>query len=404
MRILMVTEDIPAPQVGGLGKHVVTLANALINAGHHVDLMGRNDRDYATCAAEIGFNGRFIPGFNLSRAGWKEVLLGVFISPKRPTLARRIARAIIRYAASYDVIHYHGHLPLVGRYIPATINFVQTRHDQGSECLTHVRFINGEVCSTTRPQDCAGCIHVSPGPLRRLISAAAVERYRSETAAAFARHKTIFVSDFLRRQFLRAVPSADLGRTCVIHNFIDLARLRHQTSTAAPILPGSILFVGRIDQGKGLGAFLTKAAGRVPKGLLLNIIGDGPERIALEQRYANDQIIFHGWRPYNEVIGATAHAHVCVVPSILQESCGTTILEALALGRPCIALARGGTPELVRYQRYPGQLVLANNMSELVTKAFECARQKVEILPVPEQFDLDVSVVLRSILEIYSRS
>ena len=39
MRILMVSEDIPAPQVGGLGKHVVTLANALIDAGHQVHLM-----------------------------------------------------------------------------------------------------------------------------------------------------------------------------------------------------------------------------------------------------------------------------------------------------------------------------------------------------------------------------
>ncbi len=400
----MVTEDIPAPQVGGLGKHVVTLANALVDEGHHVDLMGRNDCDYAACAAEIGFNGRFIPGFSLSRAGWKETVLGVFISPKRPALARRIARAITRQATSYDVIHYHGHLPLVGRYIPATINFVQTRHDQGSECLTHVRFINGEVCSTTRPQDCAGCIHVAPGPLRRLISTAAVKRYRSETADAFARHKTIFVSDFLRRQFLRAVPFADLGRTCVIHNFIDLARLRRHASVAPLISPGSILLAGRIDQAKGLGAFLAEAAGRIPKDVLLNIIGDGPERATLEQHYANNQIIFHGWRPYNEVIGATAKTHVCVVPSILQESCATTILEALALGRPCIALARGGTPELVRYQRYEGQLVLANNMDELVTRAFECAHEKVEILPVPKQSDADVSVALRLILEIYLQS
>ena len=40
MRILLVSEDIPHATLGGLGKHVVTLGNALIEAGHTVDLMG----------------------------------------------------------------------------------------------------------------------------------------------------------------------------------------------------------------------------------------------------------------------------------------------------------------------------------------------------------------------------
>ena len=403
MRILMVTEEIPALQVGGLGKHVVTLANALIAEGHYVDLMGRNDRDYAACAADVGFDGRFIPGFNLARAGWKEVQLGVFIAPKRPALARRISRAIAARAADYDVVHYHGHLPLVGHYVPASINFIQTRHDQGSECLIHIRFIRGEVCSTIRPQDCAGCIHTSPGKLRQLVSAAAVERYRRETADTFARRKTIFVSDFLRRQFVRAVPSADLSRTRVIHNFIDLARLRCHAATVDGVLPGSVLLAGRIDQAKGFGAFLAAAAGRIPQGITFNIVGDGPDKDALEQTYTNEQIMFHGWRPYEEVVRSTARAHVCVVPSIWEEPCGTTILEALALGRPCVALARGGTPELARYQRYDGQLFLAKSMDELVSAAFDRARQKVEALPLPEQFEADVSVALRSILDTYSQ-
>ena len=44
LKVLMVSEDLPGTQVGGLGKHVVTLSNALLELGHEVDIMGRSDR------------------------------------------------------------------------------------------------------------------------------------------------------------------------------------------------------------------------------------------------------------------------------------------------------------------------------------------------------------------------
>jgi glycogen(starch) synthase len=118
-----------------------------------------------------------------------------------------------------------------GRYIPKTINFVQTRHDQGSGCLTYTRFFNSGVCCTTQQEDCAYCIHPAPGSLRRLVSTAAVKRYRRETANTFARRKTIFVSNFLRGQFLQAVPSTNPGQTFIVHNFIDLVALRISPTT-----------------------------------------------------------------------------------------------------------------------------------------------------------------------------
>ena len=55
-----------------------------------------------------------------------------------------------------------------------------------------------------------------------------------------------------------------------------------------------------------------------------------------------------------------------VVPSIWEEPCGTTILEGLALRKPVLALALGGTPELKRYERWDGQLALFDSMEELV--------------------------------------
>lgn len=401
MRILMVTEDIPAEQVGGLGKHVVTLANAMIEAGHDVHLMGRSERDYSAHAEEVGFSGKFIPGFDFSRTGWKESQFGVFVSPKRPALANRIAKAVNAIAANYDVVHYHGHLPMVGNYLLPGINFVQTRHDQGAECLIHTRFKNGGICDDLDPGACAACVHPTPGALRTYVSASAVRRYRDETAQCFSTHKTIFVSDFLRRQFLRAMPASRLDKAVVIHNFIDLERLRRVTQSPASH-PASMLLVGRIDAAKGFAEFLGAAAAKIPSDMAIDIIGDGPDRASLEKKYAGSQLRFLGWRPYDEVVSRTLAARACVIPSVWQEPCGTTILEALAMGRPCAALSRGGTPELVCYQRFEGQLRLASDMESLVTAAIAqyASGNREDTLPL--QHNADVSAKMSEILEIYA--
>ena len=403
MRILMVSEDVPAPQIGGLGKHAVTLANALSADGHHVALMGRSDRGDAAAIGAIGFVGRFIPGFHFRHAAWKEAQVGAFLPLKRPAIARRIASAISHFAPGYDVVHYHGHFPMVGSYLSQSINFVQTRHDQGSECLTQLRFVAGEVCNTTIAEDCAKCMHPSPGRLRRWLSARAVEGYRELAAATFAARSTIFVSEFLRRQFVRAIPWADMRNTWVVHNFVDYPRLLKHAVAAAEIEAGSIMLAGRIDDAKGFGAFLEEASEKMPAGVRLQIVGDGPHKEPLARRFGNERIVFHGWQSNEEVIQATVRSHVCVVPSIWEEPCGTTILEALALGRPCVALARGGTPELLAYQRYPGQLLLVATTQELVKKAFEMAAERVSQPTLRPGFDADVRVAMRQVMSVYAR-
>jgi glycosyltransferase involved in cell wall biosynthesis len=397
----MVTEDIPAPQVGGLGKHVVTLANALIAAGHEVALLGRSDVDYEACRAEIGFNGRFIPGFSLQRAGWKETQLGVWMPNKRPSLAARIEQSISAHASGFDVIHYHGHLPMVGLTLPASLPFLQTRHDQGSECLTHVRFVRGDVCSALDPAVCAQCATPQPNALQKWVSSLAVNQYRDQVRRNFASRQTIFVSDFLRQQFLRAVPSADLARAAVVHNFIDLARLRRHAGDVQP-QQGLVVLAGRIDASKGFAAFFDawEAAGSpgVP-----HVVGEGPLREMLEARFGK-LAHFHGWQPYGETVAKTAAAHICVVPSLWQEPCGTTVLEALTLGRPCFALARGGTPELRRYERYPGQLQLATDMPGLLQLVKVALETPPVCLPLPASFEADVGATLERILAIYRRA
>lgn len=411
MRILMVSEDLPGEQIGGLGKHVVTLANRLLHDGHEVEILGRNDRGTQHCAKQIGFEGRFRPGFDVAHPGWKEKQLGVFNPLKRPFFARKIARAIASHGAGFDVIHYHGHLPMTGLYVDPHINFVQTRHDQGSECLTHLRFVDGAVCGNMVAGECTACIRAGAGPLRKAVTAIAVNDYRSQAARAFALHKTVFVSDFLRRRFLRAVPDADLSRTRVIHNVVDYPRLRAIAAASPGPEAGQVLLAGRIDAGKGFAEFLDAAKGRLPDHAnvanvanvaSLAIVGDGPLRAELERRHASARIRFLGWQDHASTLALAARAHLCVVPSVCEEACSTTVLEALALGRPCLALARGGTPELAQYQRYPGQLALADSIPELVALLAHRLEQSVQYSAPPEHFGADAGRLLPTLLELYA--
>jgi glycosyltransferase involved in cell wall biosynthesis len=369
MKILLVSEDLPAKMVGGLGKHVVTLGNALIATGHDVALMGHNALSYEECAAEIGFNGNFIAGFDNPIRGWKERQLGFFNPFKRPVFAQRLAAAILAHAKDFDVVHYHGHLPMAGRYIPRPINFVQTRHDQGGDCIINVRFKNGDVCRERAPHACAGCIHPGPGPFRTKLSALAVKRYRAGTVEAYNRHPVIFVSEFLRRNFLKTMPGARMDQSTVIHNFLDESLLSIQEDvTTGQMDPGEIHVhvTGRLDEPKSISAFLDLLAPQMPPRWRVDVYGDGPQFAAIKTKHANLNLRMHGHRLNVEILRATKAASVVVMPSVCEEAFGMVTLEALRLGKVCYALNRGGTPELARYG-VPGQLRLFDDLPALVT-------------------------------------
>ena len=367
MRILIVSEDVPYAAMGGLAKHALNLARALTRAGHTVDFLGGTQHPIEVAGAEGEFGGRFIGALSGHLAGWKERSLGVYIPYKRSWLARRFARTIARYALGYDVVHYHGHVPNLARYLPIGINFIQTRHDQGSDCLRHTRFRNGEVCTSTDPKDCAGCITPKPNGLQRAVSAIAVRRFRQEVAESFQACQTVFVSDMLRRNFCRSQGERNWG--IVIHNFIDpdlLGKAASQPLRLPDAAPIEVIVAGKLYPAKGIDQLIELFARVQPAGFRLLVVGDGPQLVELKARFASPSIRFLGWRDGLETLRLTAGADLVVVPSVCEESCATTVLEGLLLGKPTFALARGGTSELACYASDPQQLRLYPGLPQLV--------------------------------------
>lgn len=367
MRILIVSEDIPYPNMGGLAKHALTLARALVRAGHEVDLLGGSQHPIEVCGAEGRFGGRFFGELDGHHAGWKEISFGMFMPPKRTSIAKHFAKIILKHAPDYDVIHYHGHIPNVARFLPADVNFVQTRHDQGSDCFRHTRFRNGEICDSLDPSDCASCIRERPNALQRAISRSAVVRFRREVAESFRLHKTVFVSDMLLRNVSRTLGPGPWGTT--VHNFVnrtELERIREAAELLPPSAGFQVFIAAKLYPAKGVRRFLAELAPRLPANMHVTIAGDGSEEAELRAEFGSDQIQFLGWCSPDKTLTLAATSTAVVVPSVWEEPCATTVLEGLFLGKPTFALHCGGTPELSIYSASPGQLRLHHDMQSLV--------------------------------------
>lgn len=115
----------------------------------------------------------------------------------------------------------------------------------------------------------------------------------------------------------------------------------------APVRPADsaklkLAFVGRISQEKGLGEFIEVVQSidfyRID---MIGVFGDGPERAALEQRFApliaSGRLVFFGSLPQAELFSRLREsAHAVVVPSLGAENAPLVIIEAAMLGLPAL--------------------------------------------------------------------
>jgi glycosyltransferase involved in cell wall biosynthesis len=82
----------------------------------------------------------------------------------------------------------------------------------------------------------------------------------------------------------------------------------------------------------------------------LDVLGDGPDYVALKQQAADlgiaDRVILHGFVPMAETPAILAQADVMVHPS-LCEAGGAAVMEGMALGLPVIAADWGGPADYI---------------------------------------------------------
>jgi glycosyltransferase involved in cell wall biosynthesis len=147
---------------------------------------------------------------------------------------------------------------------------------------------------------------------------------------------------------------------------VDLRRFRPHTQKHPEVadLPGPVMaYVGRLAVEKNLDAFLKLS---LPGTKL--VIGDGPQREALVERYPD--AVFTGYRFGEELARMLASADVFVFPS-LTDTFGLAMIEALACGVPVAAFPVPGPLDVIE-QGVTG--VLNDDLAEAVRSALHLDR------------------------------
>ncbi len=165
----------------------------------------------------------------------------------------------------------------------------------------------------------------------------------------------VTVSDY-NLQYLRSRFGEDAARLRRVYNGLDLQEFSYRPADAQdPLIVG----VGRLVEKKGFGDLIEACAILNNRGreFRCEIIGDGMLRDDLVQRAAAlgvaDRVQLLGPQPRSVVKQRLRGAAVLAAPCLVasdgnRDGLPTVLLEAMALGTPCVSTAVTGIPELVR--------------------------------------------------------
>jgi len=218
-------------------------------------------------------------------------------------------------------------------------------------CHHYSPFVYGAIATLRRPglrlvYTEHGRLSDAPPTRKRRLANTVLSRLAGPTFCVSAALRTHVVAEGFPRH-----------RVGVIHNGIAVgpvpgAAERH-AARAALGLDASAVVVGtaaRLDPVKDLGALvaaLATARAQRPD-LSLVVVGDGPERVALEAAaHAQGVAGAVQFTGYRVDVRQLLPAFDLYVNCSVSEGVSLTILEAMAAGLPVVATSVGGTPEVV---------------------------------------------------------
>ncbi|MCC8984481.1 glycosyltransferase [Bradyrhizobium acaciae] len=255
---------------------------------------------------------------------------------------RVVAEAIDRFRP--DVVHVHNFFPLLSpavfdlcrqKRVPAVV----TLHNYRTICTGGMLLRDGRICHKCLDYGhlwgvAHRCYRGSlPGSM---ASAYMIARHQRRGTWSRPGLRLIALTQFAKTLFAQA--GFDAGRIDVKPNFMA------DPGAPDPATPRSgLLYVGRLSREKGVGVLLEAVAGT---GVPLRIVGEGPERVALEAR-APGNVTFLGALSRAEVLREMANARALVLPSLWYEGFPMVVVEAFARGTPVIASEIGGLAEVV---------------------------------------------------------
>ncbi len=212
----------------------------------------------------------------------------------------------------------------------------------------------------------------------------------------------ISLSDYITQRLSTLVAAEKLWP---IPNMVDLAAIAKVLATPAQttINQPYVLFTGKLARNKGayllpeIMASLRAAGGNAT---LVIAGGKNPDLVAAIETQGVT-VIALDWVEHDEVLRLMAGAKLLLFPSTWGEPLSRVLLEACAVGMPIVAMATGGTPDLITHgqngylARSANQLgvlaaeLLANpsRATELGQAAYQTAQTRLAAPIVVEQIE-----------------
>ncbi len=166
---------------------------------------------------------------------------------------------------------------------------------------------------------------------------------RSATTVRFTDHNCTVLQQFYR------LPKS--SRFAIVPSAVAVPEI-HQLTPSRNVV--RLLFVGRLVASKNVGFLIESLAELTALPWILNVVGDGPERAALErlafERGLAGRVLFHGHQPDPSEFYASAD--LFAFPSLL-ENLGLVMLEAMAHGVPVLGFLNDG----VRFRNSSHELI-----------------------------------------------
>ncbi|MGX0902386.1 glycosyltransferase involved in cell wall biosynthesis [Roseovarius sp. MBR-79] len=171
------------------------------------------------------------------------------------------------------------------------------------------------------------------------------------------------ISHFARSQAMVFSDPAHWDKLHIVHCGVDPALYDGARGGG----PAHLVFVGRLAAVKGVPVLLEAMQGLIADhpGLRLTLVGDGPERAALEARaeVLRGHVDFVGYKSQDEVAALLREATALVLPSF-AEGLPVVLMEALAARVPVVATRIAGVAELVE-DGVSGRLVAPGDVRAL---------------------------------------